>query len=103
LQTIRAGIIAGLTEWKNRKNSGMIDAVAQSLADVTILSVSEVRIISDRTVELVGPGADGGLLRKSIAAMMRSLSSCLDATRMWRSTGHLVQSLIERYHLSAES
>ena len=36
LQTIRAGIIAGLTEWKNRKNSCMIDAVAQSLADVTI-------------------------------------------------------------------
>jgi hypothetical protein len=36
LQTIRAGIIAGLTEWKNRKNSGMIDGVAQSLADVTI-------------------------------------------------------------------
>ena len=36
LQTIRAGIIAGLTEWKNRKNRGMIDAVAQSLADVTI-------------------------------------------------------------------
>jgi transposase len=36
LQTIRAGIIAGLTEWKNRKNSGMIDTVAQSLADVTI-------------------------------------------------------------------
>ena len=32
----RAGIIAGLTEWKNCKNSGMIDAVAQSLADVTI-------------------------------------------------------------------
>jgi transposase len=36
LQTIRAGIIAGLTEWKNRKNSGMIDAVAHSLADETI-------------------------------------------------------------------
>jgi hypothetical protein len=30
LQTIRAGIIAGLTEWKNRKNSGMVDAVAQA-------------------------------------------------------------------------
>ena len=25
-----------LTEWKNRKNSGMVDAVAQSLADATI-------------------------------------------------------------------
>ena len=36
LQTIRAGIIAGLTEWKNRRNSGIVDAVAQSLADVTI-------------------------------------------------------------------
>src|SRR4029078_4405480 len=36
LQTIRAGIVAGLTEWKNRKNSGMIDVVAQSLADATI-------------------------------------------------------------------
>jgi transposase len=36
LQTIRAGIIAGLTQWKNRRNSGMVDAVAQSLADVTI-------------------------------------------------------------------
>ena len=36
LQTIRAGVIAGLTEWKNRKNSGMLDAVAQSLSDVTI-------------------------------------------------------------------
>ena len=36
LQTIRAGIVAGLTEWKNRKNSGMVDAMAQSLADATI-------------------------------------------------------------------
>jgi transposase len=36
LQTIRAGIIAGLTEWKNRKNSGMVDPEAQTLADATI-------------------------------------------------------------------
>src|SRR6202030_93797 len=36
LQTIRAGIIAGVTEWKNRRNSGIVDAVGQSLADVTI-------------------------------------------------------------------
>jgi transposase len=36
LQTVRAGIVAGLTEWKNRRNSGMVDAVAQSVADVTI-------------------------------------------------------------------
>jgi transposase len=36
LQTIRSGIIAGLTEWKNRKNSGMADSVAKALADATI-------------------------------------------------------------------
>jgi hypothetical protein len=36
LQTIRAGIIASLTEWKNRKNSGIADAEAQALADATI-------------------------------------------------------------------
>jgi len=36
LQTIRAGIIAGLTEWKNRKNSGIVDTEAQALADATI-------------------------------------------------------------------
>ena len=33
---IRSGIIAGLTEWKNRKNSGIVDAEAQALADATI-------------------------------------------------------------------
>ena len=37
LQAIRAGIIAGLTEWKNRKNSGIVDAEAHALADATIL------------------------------------------------------------------
>src|SRR5262245_39263845 len=36
LQTIRVGIIAGLTEWKNRNNSGMIDAVAHSLVSADI-------------------------------------------------------------------
>jgi transposase len=36
LQTIRSGIIAGLTEWKNRKNSGIVDVEAQALADATI-------------------------------------------------------------------
>ena len=36
VMTIRSGIIAGLTEWKNRKNSGIVDAEAQALADATI-------------------------------------------------------------------
>jgi transposase len=36
LQTIRAGIVAGLTEWGNRKNSGILDAEVQALADATI-------------------------------------------------------------------
>src|SRR3954465_13757888 len=36
LQTIRSGIVAGLTEWKNRKNSGIVAGEAQALADATI-------------------------------------------------------------------
>ena len=50
LQTIRAGIIAGLTEWKNRKNSGMIDAVAQSLADVTISHFTSQLVAVDEAI-----------------------------------------------------
>ena len=36
LQTIRAGTVAGLTEWKNRRGSGMTDDLALSLAATTI-------------------------------------------------------------------
>jgi hypothetical protein len=34
LQTIRSGIIAGLTEWKNRKSSALVDAEPQALAAI---------------------------------------------------------------------
>jgi hypothetical protein len=36
LQTIRAGTVAGLTEWKNRRGSGITDDLALSLAETTI-------------------------------------------------------------------
>jgi len=36
LQTIRAGTVAGLTEWKNRRGSGLTDDLALSLAETTI-------------------------------------------------------------------
>jgi hypothetical protein len=36
LQTIRAGMVASLTEWKNRSTSGMADDRALSLAKATI-------------------------------------------------------------------
>ena len=36
LQTIRAGIVAGLTEWKNCRGSGITDDLARSLAETTI-------------------------------------------------------------------
>jgi transposase len=36
LQTIRAGTVAGLTEWKNRRGSGIMDDLALSLAKTTI-------------------------------------------------------------------
>ena len=36
LQTIRAGTVADLTEWKNRRGSGIMDDLALSLAETTI-------------------------------------------------------------------
>src|SRR5688500_12216747 len=36
LQTIRAGTVAGLTEWTNRSTSGMVDDSALALAKATI-------------------------------------------------------------------
>ena len=36
LQTLRAGTVAGLTEWKNRRGSGIMDDMALSLAETTI-------------------------------------------------------------------
>ena len=63
LQTIRAGIIAGLTEWKNRTNSGMVDAVAQSLADVTILHfTSQLGAVDEAIAQTIGNAS--GLRRK---------------------------------------
>jgi transposase len=52
LQTIRSGIVAGLTEWKNRKNSGMVDAVAQALADATISHFTSQLEAVDRAIAL---------------------------------------------------
>jgi hypothetical protein len=52
LQTIRGGIIAGLTEWKNRKNSGIVDAEAQALADATILHFTSQIGAVDKAIAL---------------------------------------------------
>jgi hypothetical protein len=63
LQTIRSGIVAGLTEWKNRKCSGMVDAVAQALADVTISHfTSQLEAVDEAIAQTIDN--DSGLLRK---------------------------------------
>ena len=63
LQTIRAGVIAGLTEWKNRKSSGMVDAVAQSLADVTISHFNnQLEAVDEAIAQTIDN--DSGLRRK---------------------------------------
>jgi transposase len=63
LQTIRTGIVAGLTEWKNRKSSGMIDSVAQSLANVTISHFTSQRGAVDEAIAQTIDN-DSGLRRK---------------------------------------
>lgn len=63
LQTIRSGIVAGLTEWKNRKSSGMVDAVAQSLADVTISHfTSQLEAVDEAIAQTIDN--DSGLRRR---------------------------------------
>jgi transposase len=59
LQTIRAGIIAGLTQWKNRRNSGMVNAVAQSLADVTIAHfASQLEALDEAVAQTIDDDRD---------------------------------------------
>jgi len=59
LQTIRAGIIASLTQWKNRRNSGMVDAVAQSLADVTISHfASQLEAVDEAIAQTIDDDSD---------------------------------------------
>jgi hypothetical protein len=74
LQTIRAGIIAGLTEWKNRKNSGIVDTEAQALADATILHFTSQL----GAVEVTRLKSRGRLKPKQIvvAAMRKLLVLC---------------------------
>ena len=63
LQTIRAGIVAGLTQWKNRKNSGMVDTVAQSLVEATILHfTSQLGAVDEAIAQTIDN--DSGLRRK---------------------------------------
>src|SRR5262249_276221 len=63
LQTSRSGIVVGLTEWKNRKSSGMVDAVAQSLADVTISHfTSQLEAVDEAIAQTIDN--DSGLRRK---------------------------------------
>ena len=52
LRTIWSGIIAGLTEWKNRKNSGIVDAEAQALANATILHFTSQIGAVDKAIAL---------------------------------------------------
>ena len=61
LQTIRSGIIAGLTEWKNRKNSGIVDAEAQAGTSPLRMcrSVPQIVVLTILTMASVGAAIFG--------------------------------------------
>src|SRR6195256_3891196 len=50
LQTIRAGTVAGLTEWKNRRGSGIMDDLALSLVETTIQHFSSQLKVVDQAI-----------------------------------------------------
>src|SRR3977135_3140661 len=54
LQTIRAGTVAGLTEWKNRRGSGMADDLALSLVETTIQHfTSQLKVVDQAIAETI--------------------------------------------------
>jgi transposase len=54
LQTIRAGTVAGLTEWKNRRGSGMADDLALSLVETTIQHfTSQLKAVDQAIAETI--------------------------------------------------
>ena len=54
LQTLRAGTVAGLTEWKNRRGSGMADDLALSLAETTIQHfTSQLKAVDQAIAETI--------------------------------------------------
>jgi transposase len=50
LQTIRAGLVGSLTEWKNRQGSGLTDPVAHTLAEVTIRHLTAQLAAVDKAI-----------------------------------------------------
>jgi transposase len=50
LQTIRAGTVAGLTEWNNRRGSGITDDLALSLAKTTIQHFTSQLVAVDQAI-----------------------------------------------------
>ena len=59
LQTIRAGAVAGLTEWKNRRGSGMADGMALSLAETTIQHfTSQLEAVDEAIAETIDTDPD---------------------------------------------
>ena len=113
LQTIRAGLVAGLTEWKNRKGSGIIDAVAQSVADATISHFSsQLRAVDEAIARTIDNDSD--LRRKrdlllSINGVGETLAAVvlaeLPGPDMLRSTAEVVAyaGLNPRLHQSGTS
>src|ERR1700674_2547906 len=54
LQTIRAGTVAGLTGWKNRRGSGIMDDLALSLAEASIQKLtSQLKAVDQAIAETI--------------------------------------------------
>lgn len=59
LQTIRAGLVGNLTEWRNRKGSGLADPIAQALAEATIHHLAaQLAAVDNAIAETIDQDAD---------------------------------------------
>ena len=98
LQTIRSGIVAGLTEWKNRKNSGIVDAEAQALADATISHFTSQLGAVDKAIALTIDNDRDLQSKRDLLGVDGPLaaSRCQHAgwSETWRSTASLAGGLV---------
>jgi hypothetical protein len=68
------------------QRKGRVQKIGQARDNVHILNLRYAGTVEDDVYATLSNRFAGCRLTSSMAAMMRSLSSCLEVTRMWRKT-----------------
>ncbi len=88
LQTIRAGTVAGLTEWKHRRGSGITDDLALSLAATTIQHfISQLEAVDQAIAETIDNDVELSAKRDLLVSINLLKGICFATPRWQMSAG----------------